>query len=103
MILYVILYEKVLCNFVESDKNQTNADIETRADHEVPEPELHRLTTYIGDLCSHHSIVQAGDLRVVLVSIATQLKPQGPVRNHHWPTDQLENKQNLVLKKKNLD
>lgn len=58
-------------------------------------PARHRLTTYIGDLGSHHILIQAGNLRVVLVSIATQLKTQGPVRNHHWPTDQLENKQKI--------
>jgi hypothetical protein len=46
--------------------------------------------TYIGDLGSHHVIVQAGDLRVVLISIATQLEPQGPVRYHHRTTNQLE-------------
>jgi hypothetical protein len=55
--------------------------------------------TYIGDLGSHHVIVQAGDLRVVLISIATKLEPQGPVRYHHRTTNHLEhNHKILVLK-----
>lgn len=99
MRLSMILHEKALCNFIEPHKNQSNPT--TDVGHEVPQSEHHRRRTYIGNLGSHHLLVQAGNLRVVLVSIATQMKPQGPVRNHHWPTNQLENRQkNWSLKRR---
>ena len=53
--------------------------------------------TYVGDPLSHHLIVQAGDLSIILISIATQLESQGPVRYHHRPTNQLENRQKILV------
>ena len=83
------------------ETRQMNPDRETaRLGGEDPERVPHRLRTYVGDPGSHHLIVQAGDLRVVLVPVAAQLEPQGPVRNHHGPTNQLENRQKILVRKK---